>query len=173
LKRVLFLLLLPSFLFCEIYFLPQDGKEALKEIISSIRSSKISIKAAIYTFTNKKIANEIKKAARRGVKVEIIFDKKYNQKRFEKSMLYYLAKYKNIGIYLLKGKPYLHRDYNGIMHIKAICIDHKKLIFGSANWTYGAFENNYEIVYIEKNYGISKKFEKYFEKMKKESEKFE
>lgn len=50
--------------------MPLEGEEALKEILKSIRSAKFSIKAAIYTFTNKKIANEIKKAARRGVKIE-------------------------------------------------------------------------------------------------------
>jgi len=171
--RAIFLLLLSSFLFSKIYFMPLEGEEALKEILKSIRSAKFSIKAAIYTFTNKKIANEIKKAARRGVNIEIIFDKQYNQKRFKRSMLYYLAKYKNIDIYLLKGKPYLKRDYNGIMHIKAILIDNKKLIFGSANWTYGAFKNNYEIIYSVNDYKAAKKFENYFELMKKESVKFE
>ncbi len=153
--------------------MPQDSNAALLEILKSIQNSKVSIKASIYTFTHKKIANELKKAAKRGVKIEIIFDKQYNQKRFDKSMLYYLAKYKNIQIYLLKGKPYLKGKYTGIMHMKAICLDHKKVIFGSANWTYAAFENNYEIIYVIKDYKIAKKFEKFFEIMKQKSEKFQ
>ncbi len=165
-------LLLPVLLFGEIYFLPYEKEKALQEILSKIKSAKYSIQGAIYSFTHKKIADEIKKAAKRGVKVELIFDKNYNMKRFEKSMLFYLAKYKNIDIYLLSGKPYKRFNKKGIMHIKAIIIDNKYTLFGSANWTYGAFDNNYEILYSIKDYQIAKKFKKYLNYMKSQSKKF-
>jgi len=171
-KRYILLFIFPLLLFANVYFLPKDSNKALNELLSLIQNSKISIKAAIYTFTHKKIAKEIKKAAKRGVKVEIIFDKRYNLTREDKSMLFYLAKYKNIEIYLLKGKPYKKAQREGIMHIKAVLSDHKKMIFGSANWTYGAFNNNYEMLYSTKDYKTAKKFEKYFESMKTYSQKF-
>ena len=54
-------------------------------------------------------------------------------------MLSYLAKYKNIKTYRLKGLLSKNKKYSGIMHIKMAVIDKKIVIFGSANWTYSAF----------------------------------
>ena len=77
-------------------------------------------------------------------------------------MLYYLAKYKNIQVYKLKGKLAKSKKYHGIMHMKMALIDRKTVIFGSANWTYSAFSNNYELLYINEHKEIAKKCEKYF-----------
>ncbi len=170
-KKIL-TILLPITLLGKIYLLPYEKDKALKEIVHNIRISKNSIKGAIYAFTNKTIAKELKKAAARGVKIELIFDKEYNLNKIEKSMLFYLAKYKNIEIYLLQGKPYKKSGKKGIMHIKAMIFDGKRVILGSANWTYSAFNNNYETIYSIKEYKIAKKFEKYYDMMKRESIKF-
>jgi phosphatidylserine/phosphatidylglycerophosphate/cardiolipin synthase-like enzyme len=156
----------------DFYLLPQDADIALNSIIKNIDQSKQSIKITIYNFTHKKIAKRLKSAAKRGVKVEIIFDDRSATKDKKKSMLYYLAKYKNITVYKLKGKLSENKKYNGIMHLKTVLFDHNRILFGSANWSYTAFSKNYELIYITKDYKIAKKFQKYFEVMKKRAKIF-
>ena len=151
------------------YLLPKDADLALKSIINNIDQSKKSIKITIYSFTHKKLAKRLQSAARRGVKVEIIFDEKSAKTQKKKSMLYYLAKYKNITIYKLKGKISHNRKYHGIMHLKTALFDHNRILFGSANWSYSAFSKNYELLYFTKDYAIAKKLEHFFEEMKKKS----
>ena len=48
-------------------------------------------------------------------------------------------------------------------------IDNKTLIFGSANWTYRAFKNNYETLFIIKDYALAKRFDKFFQIQKTKS----
>ncbi len=154
------------------YLLPKDADKALKAIITSIDQSKNSIKISIYNFTNKKIAKRLKNAAARGVKIEIIFDQRSANSQKKISMLYFLAKYKNITVYKLRGKLSKNRKYHGIMHLKTALFDHKKIVFGSANWSKSAFSKNYELIYILKDYAIAKKFNRFFEEMKKKSIRF-
>ena len=156
----------------ELYLLPEDSKKALSTLLKSIDHSKKSIKIMIYNFTHKKIAKRLKVAAKRGVKVEIIFDQRNSAKDKKRSMFYYLAKYKNIFVYKLRGKYIKKQDRYGIMHLKSAVFDHKRVIFGSANWTYSAFGKNYEMLYVEDNYAAAKKFEKYFRQLKQKSTPF-
>lgn len=155
------------------YLLPKDAKLALKAIMTNIDQSKKSIKITIYNFTHKQIAKRLQSAAKRGVKVEIIFDDRSTRTQKRKSMLYYLAKYKNITVYRLKGKISDNKKYHGIMHLKTALFDHNRILFGSANWSYSAFSKNYELLYITKDYKITKKFENYFKEIKKRSIKFQ
>ncbi len=154
------------------FLLPKEKKAALESIFKRIDLAKSTIHISIYNFTHKKIAKKLKNAAKRGVKIEIIFDEKSVRKKQGKSMLYYLAKYKNITVYKLKGKLANSKKYHGIMHMKMAVIDNKTVIFGSANWTYSAFSNNYELLYVNQNYAIAKKFEKYFGILKKKATRY-
>ncbi len=155
-----------------LYMLPQQSEEALSCLVKSIDHSKKSIKITIYNFTHKKIAKRLKAAAKRGVRVEIIFDAKSNTAMRRSSMLYYLAKYRNISVYKLRGKYIKKHDRYGIMHLKAALFDHRRICFGSANWTYSAFGKNYEMLYVDDDYAKAKQFERYFEKLKRMSEPF-
>ncbi len=156
----------------ELYLLPEDSQKALSAVLKSIDHSQKSIRIMIYNFTHKKIAKRLKSAAKRGVKVEIIFDQKNAKADKRRSMLYFLAKYKNIFVYKLKGKYIDAQKRYGIMHMKSAVFDHRRVLFGSANWTYSAFGKNYEILYLEDDYAKAKKFERYFENMKKLSRPF-
>ncbi len=158
----------PSFAKNEQFFmLPKEKEPALEMLYKKIDIAKSTIHISIYSFTHKKIAKKLKNAAKRGVKIEIIFDEKSTKSQQQKSMLPYLAKYKNITVYRLKGKLSRNKRYHGIMHMKMAVIDNKTVIFGSANWTYSAFSNNYELLYVTKNYAIAKKFNRYFKQLKK------
>jgi phosphatidylserine/phosphatidylglycerophosphate/cardiolipin synthase-like enzyme len=154
------------------YLLPQDNKIALNALYKHIDLAKSSIKISIYTFTHKKIAKHLKKAASRGVKIEIIFDNKQIKSKKAKSMIYYLSKYKNIQSYKLKGLRSKNKKYYGIMHIKMALIDEKITIFGSANWTKTAFTKNYETLMIAKDYALAKKFSKFFDTQKAKAKLF-
>ncbi len=175
-KKTLFLLLfianiLSISLFAntngEFFLLPKDKDLALKSIYKSIDLAQNKIDISIYSFTNKKIAKRLKRAAKRGVKIEIIFDDSQSKSKYGKSLIGYLAKYKNITTYKLQGLEAKSKRNRGIMHIKMALIDNKTSIFGSANWTYKAFSKNYETLFITKDYSIAKKFAKFFQLQKK------
>ncbi|PAF51435.1 hypothetical protein BKH43_01995 [Helicobacter sp. 13S00401-1] len=148
-----FLLLIVSFFVSKVYayenlyMLPYQNKEALKELVQSIDYAKKDIKVAIYSFTYRPLINALKKASARGVKVHIIFDSgNLNDRGHPKdySALGDLAKYRNIDVCTLKGLKDRKHNYYGIMHQKLIIIDDKLLALGSANWSKNAFELSYE-----------------------------
>ncbi len=176
-KPLLLILLLTSWVSrplwgAELYLLPQDNRKALSAIVKSIDHSKKSIKIMMYNFTHKKIAKRLKAAAKRGVKVEIIFDRHSALENKKRSMLYFLAKYKNIFVYKLKGKYIRAQDRYGIMHLKSAIFDHRRIVFGSANWTYSAFGANYEVLYVDDDYAKAKRLERYFAHLKQIAEPF-
>jgi len=156
----------------KIYFLPKDAKIALRAITKELSHAKKEVKITIYNFTHKKIANTLKYIAKKGVKVKIIFDYESSEKRKSKSMMYYLAKYKNIDVYQLKGKYSKKKHYYGKMHQKIALIDDKILILGSANWSYSGFGKNYEVVLIEKDKKLAKKYSKFFDEILQKAVKF-
>ncbi len=151
-----------------LYLLPMEKKEALSTLLHTIDLAKQEIKVSIYSFTNKKIADRLKNAAKRGIKVEIIFDDGQSRSKYGKSMIGYLAKYRHIRVYRLNGlgSRLQKKKYRGIMHIKMAVIDKKWVIFGSANWTYKAFSKNYETLFVAKDYAMAKKFLRFFEQQK-------
>ena len=170
-KILLFFTILISIYADEIYFMPFEARPALKKMLKSIDLSKYKIDIAIYSFTNYTIAKHLKNAARRGVKIRIIFDKESNLNN-RRSELSYLAKYNNIKTFLITGKPFKHKDYVGKMHMKLMIIDNKRVIFGSANYSYSAFGKNYEVIYFKDDYGLAKKGEKFFERMLSKAEEY-
>jgi phosphatidylserine/phosphatidylglycerophosphate/cardiolipin synthase-like enzyme len=152
----------------ELFFTPFESKKAFNQIKKSIRVAKKSIDIAMYSFTNHKLAKELKNAAKRGVKIRILLDRKQNiNSRY--SQIGYLAKYKNISLYTLRGDKMENKEHFGIMHLKLAIIDNKKLIFGSANWTNSAFKINYELIYIIQDFALAKKAQKYFNMILKKS----
>ncbi len=170
----LFLLLLISINLSAntMYFMPDDGNIALKDITASISKAKNNINIAIYSFTNKKIAKALKKAAKKNININIIFDSGALK---SKSKLKYLAKYKNINIYTLRGKKKKTkkaRKWYGKMHSKYIIIDNKKLFFGSANYSYSAFNASYETLYVNEDKKLIKQFNNDFQKMLKVAKKY-
>ncbi|WP_353661828.1 phospholipase D-like domain-containing protein [Hydrogenimonas sp. SS33] len=163
----LFLLLLTLDLFAKdtLYTMPYEARPALHRFVRAIDHARYRIDAAIYSFTHKTIAKHLKMAAARGVKIRIIFDRDANL-RNRKSQLGYLAKYRNIRTYLLSGLPYRSPDGDrALMHMKAMVIDNRTVVLGSANWTYSAFGKNYEAILFSDDYAKAKRLENAFERM--------
>jgi len=139
--------------------MPMDGAIAQKRIANLFRYAKNDIKMTIYTFTNKELAKALIFAAKRGVKVTIIADRK--EAKFKYSVIPHLALIKNIKVKLLSGKAYKDGD-RAKMHVKMSIIDDKYLIIGSANYSYSAFFKNYEYILIEKDKSSIEAFKNFF-----------
>lgn len=164
--KLTFLILLGSLLNGneQIYFMPYEQKNALSTLIKTIASSKESIDISIFSFTNREIAKALKDAAKRGVKIQIIYDYENNINN-PYSTIGYLSKYNNIKTCILKGRRSKNDKYNGIMHQKMAIIDTQAIIIGSANWSKNAFENNYELLIKSDDREIINKAKAYFSKI--------
>jgi len=154
----------------ELYMLPYEARAAKKELLRWIDKSHHTLDIAIYSFTNKEIAKRVKNAAKRGVRVTILTDQKQASDRF--SQIGYLAKYRNIRIYVLRGKYSKRGEFYGKMHMKLAIFDNKKIVLGSANWTNSAFRRNYETLYFVEDYAKAKKAKRYFEAMVREAQEY-
>ena len=148
-----------------LYILPYEQKQALNTLQGALRNAKREIKISIYSFTNNDIAKILRDVAKRGVSVEIIFDKESNMEN-KSSVIGYLAKYNNISVCLLSGVKARNGKYYGIMHQKMAIIDDEILVLGSANWSRNAFENNFETLLFSFEPNLVQKANNAFEKMK-------
>lgn len=115
----------------EMWFLP-DNKDGSEAIARQLQAAEKTIRVAMFTWTRKDFAQEIVKAAKRGVKVEVVIDNN-SAKGSSKNIAEYLAKQ---GIAVALGPS------NVLLHHKFAYIDGKLLINGSANWTQAAFTQN-------------------------------
>ena len=147
----------------EIYFMPKDGKAAENRLFYLFSHAKKEIKIAIYSFTNKKLARALKIAAKHGVKITIIADKK--EAKYSRSVIPRLAAIKNFHIYLLSGKRYRDKK-KAKMHVKLSIVDNKYVITGSANYSYSAFYKNYEYIMINNKRYLVKEFDSFFKYLK-------
>ena len=158
------IILLTTFLFAnEIFFMPYDGKKAENKLFYLFSHAKKEIKITIYTFTNKNLAKALKIAAKKGVKITIIADKK--EAKYNYSVIPNLATLKNFYIYLLSGKSYKNGE-KAKMHVKAAIIDNNYLITGSANYSYSAFYKNYEYIMINTDKYLIASFNAFFNHLK-------
>nr|WP_317404343.1 phospholipase D-like domain-containing protein [uncultured Helicobacter sp.] len=148
-----------------LYMLPYEQKQAINALQGALSNAKNEIKISIYSFTNNDIAKILRDVAKRGVKVEIIFDKESNVDN-RSSVIGYLAKYNNISVCLLSGVKARNGKYYGIMHQKMVIIDDEILALGSANWSKNAFENNFETLLFTSQTHLVQKASNAFEKMK-------
>ena len=136
----------------EIYFSKDGNIENV--IIKNISKAEISIDIMMFAFTNKKIANALLKAKKRGVEVKIILDRVQNRYQRKYSVYNYL-KDKGIDISLENSKRKLHN--------KVMVIDEKIVITGSYNYTKQANLMNNENILVIKDDIIATE---YIEKLK-------
>lgn len=148
-KKILLicLLVISSFSFDKIYFLPDESSTVQKEIIDLIENAHTSIDIVMYNIDYKKFEKALRKASKNGVNVVIIY---------EKSKLKF---HKNIKLVQTKRK----------LHIKLAIIDKKFAIYGSANWKKESFEENYEIINITDEKEKIQKFQEIVEKIKRDN----
>lgn len=116
----------------EVWLLPDHQIEANKKIIKLIQSAQKSIQIAMFMWTRSDIAQELIKASKKGIKVEVVIDQ--NNGKGAGSKIVKMLANGGIPVTLSTGK--------GLLHHKFAYIDESILINGSANWTKRAFQEN-------------------------------
>ncbi|MFC1841606.1 phospholipase D-like domain-containing protein [Candidatus Dependentiae bacterium] len=152
----------------EAFFAPNADVQGL--LIGLMKKEKSSMKMTIYSLRDNKIYNEILQARKRGVHVEIAFDAKFEEDRYEKKLVELEAKGAKVFVYkTLENKP--HEHVTGIMHDKYVIFGkniHGEPILwtGSFNFTHLANNYNQENVVIVNWKNLVKKYEDDFEVLK-------
>ena len=133
------------------YILPKDTNKAFETMETLIKNSKEHIDIAVYNFEYKKIAKLLKKAAKKGVKINIIFE--HSKLKNKKSKYEYLCNEKNIECKIEKKQK---------QHIKLMVFDKQTAMFGSANLTKESFGENLELLYFTDAPTVVKKLNTFF-----------
>jgi cardiolipin synthase A/B len=116
----------------EMWFLPDNNKEALQRLKNLIRGAEKTIRVAMFAWTRHDLAKEVVEASKRGVDAEIVIDQTFGKGKSAPVVQY--LKDNKINVALSQG--------SGLFHHKFLYIDGKTLVHGSANWTRGAFTQN-------------------------------
>lgn len=111
------------------------------QILESIQNAKFSIWVAVAWFTDKDLANQLRKKHREGINVRIVVN---DDKTTEQHGLPFDQK----GIEYVKVSPNSPWGKK-LMHNKFCIIDLNKVIHGSYNWTSNAQYNNESITIVE------------------------
>jgi len=131
-----------------------------------------SLKMTIYSLRDRDIYGAILGALKRGVRVEIVFDKKFQEERFAKK----LKKLEAAGVvtYIFKGpEKKTYEDVTGIMNNKYVIFEKNiygdNLVWsGSSNFSSSYHRLNQENVFVSNNLLLIKYFEDDFMQMKHE-----
>ncbi|MEN3190484.1 MAG: phospholipase D-like domain-containing protein [Atribacterota bacterium] len=147
---LLFIFSLNSLAKIEVYFSLYDDPESI--IIKNIDNAKEFINIAMYTFTDREIAQAIIRAKDRGVDIKIYLDRSQVNAEYSKSRYFINNGIKEIRI----------SSNNYIMHNKFAVIDNEIVITGSYNWTASAGERNDENLLVIDDKNIVKKYQNQF-----------
>jgi len=148
---LLFILSFNSLAKVKVYFSLYDAPELI--IIEKIDNAKDFINIAMYTFTDREIAQAIIRAKDRGVNIKIYLDRSQINAKYSKSR-YFINNGIEEGIRISSN--------NYIMYNKFAVIDNKIVITGSYNWTASAGERNDENLLVIDDKNIIKEYQNQF-----------
>jgi cardiolipin hydrolase len=141
-----------SFHFDKVFFSP--GPEIEQTIYSILLGAKSSIHLCIFTITDARLAEELIKCHKNGIKVKIITDdEKIKDQGSE------IVTLEKAGIPVKTD----HSRYR--MHNKFGIIDGRIAMTGSFNWTYTATEHNQENLLTTTNFTIVKQYQDEFNRL--------
>lgn len=116
----------------ELWLLPDTNGQAIHAIKNLLRAATHSIHIAMFTLTHRSLVDEIIKAHKRGVRVNLFLD--FQSSIHASKKMYDKLRRSGVNIKVSKGPQLLHHKY--------AYIDNKILISGSTNWTKSAFKRN-------------------------------
>lgn len=162
-------LVCPDGCFKQAFFSPDDNVQEI--LMQLIDQEKKSIKIAIFSFTDGKIAQALIDAVHRGVTVEIIVDVSGQRDKFSK-----IETLKAHGVKVTVYDPKNNTVYNNIMHHKFVIFENnigaKSLLWtGSYNFTKSATINNQENVLVLDEIHLIQKYAHQFELIKERTHK--
>ena len=141
----------------EVYFSPHGG--ATEAIIRELNKAKSTVLVQAYSFTSAPIAKALLNAHKRGVKIEVIFDKSQKAQKYSSATFLY-----NQGI------PVKIDAQHAIAHNKVMIIDGETVITGSFNFTKAAEENNAENLLVIRERKLAERYIKNWEEHERHSE---
>ncbi len=146
--------------FKQAFFAPDDDLEDL--LIQLIAVEQLSIKAAVFSFTNGDIAQALISAHKRGIEIEVITDISCLKDRYNK-----IDVLKKAGIKIFIYNPKNTSMLNNIMHNKFVLfgknVGNKSLLWtGSFNFTKSAKINNQENIIIVDEMHLIERYRKQF-----------
>ena len=123
------------------------NKKCQLQIIGEINKANDSIFVQAYSFTDRDIAEALVRAAKRGIKVQVLLDKSNrNDKRSAKDLI------------IQNNLPLRFDSPAGIAHSKTIIIDNQIVISGSYNFSTAAYTRNTENLLILNSPGLAKEY---------------
>ncbi|MEX0961494.1 MAG: phospholipase D-like domain-containing protein [Simkaniaceae bacterium] len=134
----------------KILFSPLSGEEAANLIKKGIQKAEQEIFISMFTFTHRPIIHLLLEERKKGKNVDVYLDQTTSRgsSKWAKEHL----------------NPSLNRS-SSLFHHKWVLLDQKKIIFGSANWTQGAFKRNAD--YVCQISPLTPKQKKFFKKISK------
>ena len=140
----------------DVYFSPNDHIRT--HIIGALDKAKASVDIAMFSFTDRPLAQKIINLSKQKVTVRVLLDTKNAV-----GNLYSKAKYlTNHGVNVKYAAVISLYGIDGIMHNKFAVIDKKTVLTGSYNWTASANSRNNENMLIIHNKRIGALYEKEF-----------
>lgn len=123
------------------------NKQCKMQIIGEINKAKDSILVQAYSFTDRDIAQALVRAAKNGVKVQVLLDKSNrNDKRSAKDLI-------------IQNNLLLRFDSpSGIAHNKILIIDNQTVVTGSYNYSAAAHSRNTENLLILHSPNLAKEY---------------
>jgi phosphatidylserine/phosphatidylglycerophosphate/cardiolipin synthase-like enzyme len=114
-----------------------------QHILRAITQGKREVLVAVYAFTSAEIAQALVQAHRRGLSVQVVLDRQFDQEN-SNSQGAFLEK-QGIRVRRVSGlKPQVTDKNSGLMHQKFAVIDRSVVLTGSYNWTASADKFNHE-----------------------------
>jgi len=135
------------------------GQHCERLLLSKLRESRKEIKAAIYEFTKKDIAEAFIERAERGVKVTIKMDAHEAESKYSEEIVARLQKTKVV-IQRIKMPA------EAKMHDKFMIIDGHCVLTGSYNWTKRATDENWENLVAIESPAVAEQFSAEWEQIK-------
>jgi phosphatidylserine/phosphatidylglycerophosphate/cardiolipin synthase-like enzyme len=140
-----------------VFFSPNGG--ATEAIVGEIEAAHKEIFVQAYSFSSQPIARALVAARKRGVTVEVIFDKNQWSEKYSAADFTHNA-----------GIPTYIDDAHAIAHNKIMIIDRRVILTGSFNFTRAAEERNAEnLLVIKGNAPLLEKYLANFEAHKSHS----
>lgn len=120
------------------FFLPDFEGKAMEALCQKLNGATQSIDLAMFTLTHPTLIDCLKKAVKRGVKVQVALDAYTGKGSSQKALLQ-----------LKEAGAILYTSFgNQLLHHKWALIDKTTLAMGSANWTRAAFSKNQDCLLI-------------------------
>ncbi|HTF62663.1 MAG TPA: phospholipase D-like domain-containing protein [Edaphobacter sp.] len=139
-----------------VLYAPESNLE--RSEIETLRTAKVSVDVAMYSFTDRELATELVRLARSGVRVRVYRDSRESMQENQRGS-------STTATLLAGGVEVRVKASQDLMHFKSYVIDGALLRTGSANWSPTGLKHQDNDVHYEIDTKLAALFETRFEAM--------